>query len=328
MNDLAPFVRTLARGPGRSRNLTLGEAADAMCLVLSGEAEPEAVGALFMLMRYRGENADEIAGFVTAMRERLNNWSRLNVSLDWPTYASGRSRGLPYFVLSAALVAQAGVPVLMHGWTSLAQNTPRDAALHLGLPVVETLGAAEDALSRQSFAFISLDALDPKLFELLKLRDVLGLRSPINTCLRALNPSGAFASVQGVFHPSYRGLQQDAARLLGQPRLLCLKGGGGEFERHPAKDIAIFGLGDGVNSDLVAPAAHVEKRRLSSGPTETMDDLIALWTGEKFNSFEEAVVIGTAALALLAVEKAQTLDAATTLATDLWNARPSLACAA
>jgi len=243
MNNLAPFVRTLARGPGRSRNLTHDEAADAMRLILSDGAAPEAVGALFMLMRYRGENAAEVAGFVTAMRERISGWSSVGALLDWPTYAAGRSRGLPYFVLSAALVAQAGVPVLMHGWT---------------------------------------------------LRDILGLRSPVNTCLRALNPSKALASVQGVFHPSYRALQQDAAWTLGQSRLLCLKGGGGEFERHPAKDIAIFGLGQGIDGALNAPATVTKKRRLASQELNGMDDLHSLWTGTRQSPFEEAIIIGIA----------------------------------
>ena len=61
------------------------------------------------------------------------------------------------------------------------------------------------------------------------LRDVLGLRSAVNTTLRVMNPSGAACSVQGVFHPPYRPLQVDASILRGQPRQLALKGGGGEF---------------------------------------------------------------------------------------------------
>ena len=328
MSGLAPFVRTLAHGPGRSRHLTQDEAAEAMRLILIGEAEPEAVGALFMLMRYRGENADEVAGFVTAMRERVADWSSVGAMLDWPTYAAGRSRGLPYFVLSAALVAQAGVPVLMHGWTSLESNTPQAAAACLGLPIVETAQQAKSALRRHCFAFTPLRVLDPKVLELLKLRDVLGLRSPVNTCLRALNPSQAMASVQGVFHPSYRTLQQDAAKILGQSRLLCLKGSGGEFERHPAKDIALFGLGNGDDFIFTAPACVGRKRRLASDERQSTDDLLSLWSGARQNPFEEAIVIGTAALALLAARKAPSLDFAETFASDLWAARGPNASAA
>ncbi|MCV6597951.1 MAG: glycosyl transferase family 3, partial [Mangrovicoccus sp.] len=116
--SLAPYVRAMGRGPSRARSLERAEAEDAMTQILNGSAAPEAVGALFMLMRYRGESAEELAGFVSAMRARLKDWSGLNPSLDWPSYAAGKSRGLPLFLLSAKLVAQAGARVVLHGWNS------------------------------------------------------------------------------------------------------------------------------------------------------------------------------------------------------------------
>ena len=91
---LAQHVRTLGRGPGRSRSLSFAEARDAMAVILGGEAAPEAVGALLMLMRFRGETPDEIAGFVAALRDTLPVWSGTRPGLDWPCYAAGRSRGI------------------------------------------------------------------------------------------------------------------------------------------------------------------------------------------------------------------------------------------
>ena len=58
----ASFVATLGRGPGRSRALTREEAREAFAMVLAGEADPHQVGAFLMLLRYRGEDPDEIAG--------------------------------------------------------------------------------------------------------------------------------------------------------------------------------------------------------------------------------------------------------------------------
>ncbi len=68
---LATHVRTLGRGPGRSRSLTREEAEDAMRLMLSGDAAPQAVGALLMLMRMKGETAEEIAGFAHAAQSAM-----------------------------------------------------------------------------------------------------------------------------------------------------------------------------------------------------------------------------------------------------------------
>ena len=57
----APYVTILGRGPGRSRALTREEARDAFAMVLADSVHPAQLGAFLMLLRYRGEDPDEIA---------------------------------------------------------------------------------------------------------------------------------------------------------------------------------------------------------------------------------------------------------------------------
>lgn len=318
----AGFVRAMGRGPSRGRSLERAEAETAMAMILGGRAAPEAVGALLMLMRYRGETADEVAGFVQAMRARLVGWDALGADLDWPSYAAGRSRGLPWFLLSAKLVAAAGVKTLIHGWNSH-QNPVADVRAALASVGIAAAHSADDAaarLARDGLVYAPLEAVDPALLALLRLRDVLGLRSAVNTCLRVLNPSGAAASVQGVFHPPYRTLQQEAGAILGQRTMLVLKGGGGEFERHPSKAIALFGLRSGAPFEATAPVLVEEARRLADADPAP-EHLAALWTGARSDPFAEAVVTGTAALGLLAAGRAADLPEGQAMATDLWRDR-------
>ena len=312
---IAPYVQILGRGPGRARSLTMDEAQAAMEIVLRGQAAPEAVGAMLMLMRMKGETAAEIAGFVRSARDSLPPWQGPPPALDWPSYAAGRTRGLPWFLLSAKLVAHSGTRVLLHGWNSDQQT---GASLRAALPVVgigqaRSLGEAASAVIRDGIAYLPLEILSPALFALLRLRSVLGLRSCINTVLRVLNPAAAPAAVQGVFHPPYRDIQLDAGVFLGQPALTIIKGGGGEFERHPCKDTTLFGLRGGQVWDGVAPALLEETRRLSEGPTDP-GALAAVWAGSLQDPFAQAVVLGTAALAL---ETAGVADGAA-LAAQLW----------
>lgn len=322
--SLAPYVHAMGRGPGRARSLTRTEAEDAMLLILSGEAAPEAVGALFMLMRYRGESADEIAGFVTAMRADLSAWSTIGVTLDWPSYAAGRSRGLPLFLLSARLLAQAGERVLIHGWNS--HQNPladvRSALPGLAISMAESPETAQAALDRDGIAYAPLEAIDPRLLALLRLRDVLGLRSPVNTALRALNPGAAPSSVQGVFHPPYRELQQDTGAALGENRLFVLKGGGGEFERNPSKPILLYGLAEGEVYEETVEPIYGEPRKLSDGSSKP-EDLEKLWNGSLSDTFLEATVIGTAALALAAAGIETNIQSAEARAAILWSKRHS-----
>ena len=309
---LASYVRILGRGANLSRSLTDVEAEEAMEIILKGEAAPEAVGALLLLLRMKGETAEEIAGFVRAARAHIR--AEGTVALDWPSYAAGRTRGLPWFLLSAKLVAGAGYPVLLHGWNSH-QNpiaSVRVALPMLNIPVIER---PEFGNLAQGIGYLPLETLSAPLFKLLNLRDVLGVRSCINTVLRVLNPTGAAASVQGVFHPPYRELQMDAAMLLKQPSMTVLKGGGGEFERNPAKDIALFGLRDGQAwTDTAAAKANTHTRLTEGVEASDPSALPALWTGALDDGFALNIVLGTADLAL------QTL-AATVTAADLWAQR-------
>ena len=315
---LAPLVAALARGPGRARHLTADEAERAMRLILSGEAEPEAVGALLMLMRYRGEDAAEVTGLVRGLRAALSAWPGPPPALDWPSYAAGRTRGVPWFLLSARLVAQAGAPVLLHGWNShqAGRADIRAALPHAGLRAARSAQEAAADLARDGIAYLPTEAALPQLVHLLRLRDVLGLRSPMNTAARALNPGSAPASVQGVFHPPYRALAADAAALLGLPRLTVLKGGGGEFERHPGKPAQIDGRRDGEAFARDMPPLIAATRRLAEDDHDETA-LAALWSGALRDPFAEAVVIGTADLALATAGLPAT-------AARLWADRPVL----
>ncbi|MDE3028789.1 MAG: glycosyl transferase family protein [Paracoccaceae bacterium] len=319
--NLAPYIQAMGRGPARARHLTREEAREAMRLILCGAAAPEAVGAFLMLMRYRGETAEEVAGMVEALRDGLPAWEGPRPVLDWPSYAAGRSRGLPWFLLSARLVAGAGVPVLLHGWNAFQSPVAsvRAALPALGIGEARDLAEAGQIIARDGIAYLPLEAIAPEALRILRLREVLGLRSPVNTALRLLNPGGAPASVQGVFHPPYRELQADAAALLAQPSLTVLKGGGGEFERHPAKSVALFGLRNGAPWEETASALIEETRRLADAEADPAD-LAALWQGETEHPFARAIVLGTA---MLALDAAGVPDAAE-LAVSLWARRHGL----
>jgi anthranilate phosphoribosyltransferase len=312
-HPFAQYVRILARGPGRSRALTFEEARAAMRMIAAGEAEPVQLGAMLMLMRYRQESSEELAGFVAALRESLPAPATLP-DLDWPSYAAGRTRGAPWFVLSALLLAENGVRVLMHG--------PAKSALarglgELGIAPSADLSAAAQSLARTNFAFLPLGAFAPVAQDLLGLRPLLGLRSPANSVARLLNPMAAPAVIQGVFHPAYRDLQRGAGILLGQNRLAVFKGGGGEAERNPDKACRVFALEGGSSVDEDWPAL--------AGPLAPMAEpeptLAAVWRGECDDDGVARTVVATAAVALRLTHRAGDLAAADDMARAMWAER-------
>lgn len=317
-HPFAPFVRTLGRGPGRSRALTWEEARTALRMVLQEEADPHQVGAFLMLLRYRGEDPDEMAGLVEAAREASGcGGPRVAVDLDWPSYGAGRTRTAPWFLLAALALAQAGHRVLMHGSNAFSSGMPVPEALTLlGLRPAEDRAAAARMLDTAGFAYLPLARLSPGLDRLLGLRTLLGLRSPINTVARLLDPCDARASVDGVFHPPYIALHLAVAARLGRQRLLVVKGGGGEAERTPLKPVTAHLLDRGSEPrELALPAILAGAARNAAA-----EDFLAVWRSEAEGA-GLATVLATLALGLLALGEAATPTEADARALEVWRGR-------
>ncbi len=198
----ATYVATLGRGPGRSRALTRAEARDAFGQVLAGTVDPHQLGAFLMLLRYRGEDPEEIAGIVEAMQAILP--PAPPATLDWPSYGAGRTRALPWFLLAALALGRAGERVLMHGSNEFgAAVSVAEALAALGLAPARDMDEAAAMLDRDGFAYLPIETLAPPVAHLLGLRRLFGLRSPVNTAVRLLDPARAPSGVDVVFHPPY-----------------------------------------------------------------------------------------------------------------------------
>jgi anthranilate phosphoribosyltransferase len=311
-HPFAPYVRILGRGPGRSRALSREEAREAFGMVLRGETDPHQTGAFLMLLRYRGEDADGMAGLVDAARAHpVHAPGPIGAELDWPSYGAGRTRGAPWFLLSALALGQAGHRVLIHGSNAHSQGTPVPEALRLlgRRPAEDGAGAAR-LLRDAGFAYLPLASLSPALDRLLGLRALLGLRSPVNTVARLLNPFDAGASVDGVFHPPYVDLHLGTAERLGRARLLVVKGGGGEAERNPARSMAAHLLDGAGRHELQLPPLVTERPEQAN--------FLDTWRDE---TAQTPTVIATIALALLALGVARDTNTADLDAALIWRAR-------
>jgi len=320
-HPFAEYIRILGRGKKGARSLTLDEAHRAMSMIMNDEVEPLQLGAFLMLLRVKEESPEELAGFTMAVRETLALSSIPGVLLDWPSYA-GKRRHLPWYVLAALLLAAHGMPVLMHGTRGTKDDRlyTEDAINALGLPVSSDLGNAGEHISEYGFAYIPLEHFSPKLKDILDLRSQFGLRSPINTLLRVLNPSGAPYLVQSTFHPGYRQIHQQAAQLLGHANMSVFKGEGGEIERDPDKPCDVYSVYQGAACEESWPALFDSGRHIKPAQRD-INQLKAVWSGEN-DEYGIAAITGTAAIALRLLGKADSVTDAQELANQLWRQRP------
>lgn len=323
MNEhpFAEFIKILGKGKKGSRPLTQDEAYRAMKMILADQVEPIQLGAFLMLMRIKEETSEELAGFVAAARESFQHDAQgVQVDLDWSSYA-GKRRHLPWFLLSTLLLADNGIRVFMHGAEGHTEGRlyTRDVLERLGIEPATSLQQAAQQLKDSNFSYLSLEHICPQLYDMINLRPVMGLRSPVHTLVRLLNPFDAQYSIQGIFHPSYRQVHQKAALLLNQPHMAVLKGEGGETERNPDMDCLVQSVHNNELSDEDWPAMF--PRRHIKPDTLNPEQLIGLWRGEDQDEFALASVIGTAAIALKLLGKADTQQDAEALAQHFWAQR-------
>ncbi len=320
-HPFAIYVRILGKGKTGSRSFNRKEAADAFGMILRDEVDPLQLGAFLMLLRVKEETGEELAGFVDACRTAMiQPLPRLSADLDWSSYA-GKKHQHPWYLLSMLLLSQAGYTVFVHGGDghTVGRLYTEQAMHELGLPVAADWQEVLAQLEQQNLSYLPLRAFCPKLHDLIQLRPLLGLRSPVNTLVRMLNPLRATASIQSVFHPAYAALHQQADIALGQPHSLVFKGDSGEIEVKPQADTKLQILQGNVCSELVMSRSVQRKVAAVSAPDTK--PLRKLWHDREPDSFGLDAVLATASAALLVLEPQWNLEQCQQYSQKLWQER-------
>lgn len=315
-HPFAQFVRIVGKGKNGARSLTYDEAYQAFKMILNNEVLDVQLGAFLMLLRVKEESVDELAGFVQATRDSLN-FKPLQVDLDWSSYA-GKRKHYPWFLLAALTLAHHGYRIVMHGAAGHTLNRvyTEQVLEYLGYPICQNQDDVEQQLQQHHFAYIPLEVISPVLSELISLRNVMGLRSPIHTLARLINPFNAQATLQAIFHPAYRSSHQHAAFKLGYSNSAVIKGEGGEFERNPDAKTLICGIKNGELYEHELP-----KLTHNRSPVEEELDLAvfkSVWEGQQSHEYGEIAVVETMGIALYTMGVCDSYPAAMQKAKELW----------
>lgn len=320
-HPFAPYVRILGKGKTGSRSLTYDEAFAAMSMIMRGEVEDIQLGAFLMLLRVKEESAAELSGFVQAAREHINApINSIQVDLDWSSYA-GKKRQLPWFLLSCFALADQGARIYMHGASghTIGRLYTEDVLTQLGIPLANNWQDVEQQLDQHQFSFMPLQALCPELKRIIEFRNYLGLRSPVHTLSRLLNPLAAGYSMQSIFHPAYADSHQQAALDLGQPYAAVFKGEGGEIERKPEATCIVKCVAEGRTFEDNWPKL-IDGRQTHPEQLD-VEELRLIWQGKTDNPYAKLAITGTLAVALKLLGKADSQQAALELANDYWQQR-------
>lgn len=236
--------------------LTRDEARELMQLVLAGRVADVELAALLGAITARGENAEELAGFVDAMRAAATP-----VPLDDAERAAlvdtcgtgGDASGTFNISTAAALVAAAAeslpqpasqvrTMVAKHGNRAVTSACgSADVLEALGVPVALPPDEAARALRQHRFAFLHAPALHPAMKAVMPVRRALGVRTVFNVLGPLTNPAGARAQVMGVYSVHLVPIVAEAMRLLETRHAFVVHGSVGSHSTKGMDELSISG---------------------------------------------------------------------------------------
>ncbi|MEI6897238.1 MAG: glycosyl transferase family protein [Psychromonas sp.] len=319
------YIKLTGRGEKGRRSLTQAESYDALSSYLNGDAELLQLAVLLMLQRVRCETAEEAAGYVQALREQINSqWKAVNADLDWPCFA-GKKRQPPWLILAAKTLAQQGTRIVLHGFNAVdaIKYQVESACPELAINIARTPEQASEYLDKFNICYVPLEHYCEKLIPLLNLREKMGLRTPLNTVARSLNPTQAPFAIHGVFHKSYEKLHAQAALLTKEHSMIAFKGEGGESEVNPRVSTKICGVHN-IDGELT----YIEQEwptylNEASGAHSDVSAkyLQKVWQGDVQDSYGDAAVTCTIAVILKQFEPQKTQKECLQLAEQYWQTR-------
>ena len=207
--------------------LTLDEARLAMGAVMDGEATAAQLAALLMGLRMRGETVDELAGFATAMRERVVPVEAPQGTIDVVGTGGDGSGTFNISTAAALVVAAGGIPVAKHGNRAITSKAgSADVLDALGVRIDHDAASAGEALRTNAFAFLFAPNFHPAMKHAGPTRREIGVRTAFNLLGPLTNPAGASRQLLGVGDAAAAARIAEVAQRLGTERTFVIHGAG------------------------------------------------------------------------------------------------------
>ncbi|MFT5501114.1 MAG: anthranilate phosphoribosyltransferase [Woeseiaceae bacterium] len=278
------------------------QAFDLMQELASGEMPAALAGALLAALRAKGETAEEIRGFATAMRELAIHPQIPDGAPTVDTVGTGGdgSGSLNLSTGAGLLAAAAGARVVKHGNRSISSKSgSADVLESLGMPLPLDAEASIRALEALNFTFLFAPAYHPAMKAIMPVRGALGVRTVFNLLGPLTNPAAPPFQLIGAFSPKAAELMADA--LAGMPieRAFVVHGEPGWDEATPVGEFTLHDVRPGVVQKSVRTPQDYGMRPCAAADLRGGDaehnaaELERVFSGEDRGAHRDALLMGT-----------------------------------
>ncbi len=224
---LKKWVRVLVGHGRKGRNLDAAEAFQAFDRILSGAESEIVVTAFLMSLRWKGVTVEELIGFARAARSRaVMPCAGMTGLVTVSPPQDGVDHVPPLEVAAGLIAAGAGARVLIVSDRCVPPKRGLTAACALeglGLQMTWDSAEAESWVAKTGFAAVSLAGILPEMTMLRKVREQVGVRTPLATVEKLVSPSQG-AVVVGAMGGPVLGMAVETLQALGHPRAIAVQG--------------------------------------------------------------------------------------------------------
>ena len=283
-------------------SLTEAQANGLMHKLAEGDMAPALAGALLAGLRAKGETADEIRGFATAMRDLAVHPKIPEGAPTVDTVGTGGdgSGSLNLSTGTGLLAAACGARVVKHGNRSVSSRSGSADMLEcLGVTLPLHEEQAVSCLKATNFTFLFAPAYHPAMKAVIPVRGALSVRTVFNMLGPLTNPAAPPFQLIGAW--SHAAAELMANALAGMPieRAFVVHGKPGWDEATPVGEFALFDVAPGKVTETERSPEDYGLTRctaedLTGGDAEhNANELVRVFTGEDKGAHRDALLLGT-----------------------------------
>lgn len=299
--------------------------------VMTGKVDDAHIEEWLLLLREKGETAEEIAAAAVVMRRHAVKLSKKFPDLlDTCGTGADESRTINVSTLSAIVAAAAGVRVAKHGNRSVS-SVCGSADLLEALGVTVDLGPEETqgCLEKTGFAFFFAPRFHPAVRFAMPARKKIKGKTIFNLLGPLSNPAGARYQLVGVYDKKLTAIMAKALGELGVERALVVHGADGMDEISTCGETFVSELLDGrIHSHALKPEEFGIKPALKSDlqcdSKEAAKDAALKVLGGEAGPKSDLVGLNAAA-AVYVAGKSKTLQGGLSLARETLASKKALA---
>ena len=210
-------------------SLSRSEANEAMNSIMSGDTPATQIAAFLVAMRMKGENSEEVTGFVESMRSNATPVAADAESILDMCGTGGDGAGtFNISTIASLVVAAGGITVAKHGNRAVSSKCgSADLFSALGVNIEMPVERLSDCLNEIGFAFLFAPLLHPAMKHAVVPRRELKIRTVFNLLGPMTNPANPTLQLLGVYDFELAELVAEVLRNIGVKRAFVVHGSDG-----------------------------------------------------------------------------------------------------